>query len=494
MTDEQILGFTAKRFHLLQLVKRAVVAIPGKNIYPLLANFQVVVGDGRLQVTATDMELSVVSESELVVCSGSGTLLLPAKRFLEILTSAAEGDVSVKVSAGTASITAGTASWSLVLQSSEDYPLRPAVKDIAFTEVSRAKFLAALVLARSAASRDGTNPRLMAISISGGKVIAGSHVRLHRVILSGIVLPDIQIPIGAVDDLVRLLKDSSLEEIGIGEAEHDLAFRIGSDVFMSGKLASEYPDMEKRLLTPPLLSNKDELRVDKSDLVAAIKRVRITADAGSAAIGLRIVPGAIRVISQDQNHNTACEEIPAQWSHRQRLLVVNHEHLADLLGLAEGPQVLFVLGEDSGKRRSPLVLKDDKAGTAGVIGQLAVVLIELARVEAMSTGVVKAWMEDRGFGFITEDGGSDVFVHVKQLPQGVKQLQPDTRVMFEKKQTNRGVQAFGVMLDADSGPDDPPDFLTEKEFLRDLNGLLPPLREVHKQALLDIARDHGWVD
>jgi DNA polymerase III sliding clamp (beta) subunit (PCNA family) len=215
----------------------------------------------------------------------------------------------------------------------------------------------------------------MAISITGGKVVAASHVRLHRVIIPGITLADIQIPVGAVDDLVRLLGDSRQEEIGIGEEEYVLAFRIGSDVFMAGKLADEYPDMEKRLLAGPLVSNKDELRVDKKDLMAAIRRVRITADQGTAAIGLRLVPGGLRVISRDKNGNTACEELTAQWSHKERTVVVNHEHLVDLLSLTEGLQSVLVFDAGTAKQRGMLLLRDDKAGTAGVIGQLPAVLI-----------------------------------------------------------------------------------------------------------------------
>jgi DNA polymerase III sliding clamp (beta) subunit (PCNA family) len=144
---------------------------------------------------------------------------------------------------------------------------------------------------------------------------------------------------------------------------------------MAGKLASEYPDQEKRLLTPNLANNQT-LTVDKQDLVSAIRRVRITADQETAAIGLRLAPGKLTVVSRDKNSNAAKEEIPAQWTSKERLVVVNHEHLQDLLGLAGGPQVTFRLGADAGKRGSPLLLTDDKAGTAGVIGQLAAVLVE----------------------------------------------------------------------------------------------------------------------
>ncbi len=112
----------------------------------------------------------------------------------------------------------------------------------------------------------------------------------------------------------------------------------------------------------------------------------------------------------------------------------------------------------------------------------------------MAIGVVKAWIEDKGFGFLTEDDGPDVFVHAKSLPDGLKQLDPGVRVQFEKKQTPRGVQALDVKLVTDWEDDVTLEVLTEAEFLTELRVILPPLREVHKQALLDNARGHGWVD
>jgi DNA polymerase-3 subunit beta len=375
MTDGPAeIGFTAKRFHLLQLTERAAAVVPGKNIYPLLSNFQVTIGDGHIRVAATDMELSVLSESTLVLCRGSGTVLIPARRFLSILREASQGDVDVRVSKGTAYVTAGQASWDLVLQPADDYPALPSASDITFTNVKRVKLLTAITLVKGAASRDGTNPKLMAVSISNGKVIASSHVRLHRARIESFPM-DLQVPIGAVDDLLRLLGDCQQEEIGIGEEKYVLAFKIGDDIFMAGKLASEYPDQEKRLLVPNLVNNQ-LLILNKQDLVAAIRRVRITADQETAAIGLRLAPGKLTVVSRDKNSNAAKEEIPAQWTSKERLVVVNHEHLQDLLGLSDGPQVTFRLGTDAGKRGSPLLLTDDKAGTAGVIGQLATMLVE----------------------------------------------------------------------------------------------------------------------
>lgn len=364
-------GFTAKRFHLYQLVERAAAVVPGKTgINDLLSNFQIMIGDGMLRLAATDMELSLLTESSLVTCRGTGTVLMPARMFLQILREADEGDVTVDIERGSAHITAGRYEGDLLLQPADDYPPLPDPAQITFVQVNRQAFLRAIALVKNAASRDGTNPRLMAISIAGGKVTAASHVRLHQTPLPDFPL-DIQVPIGAVDDLGRLLEDSELEEIGIGEAQYVLAFRIGHDVFMTGKLHGEYPDMEKRLLRTPMLENHSRLVVNRGDLIAAIRRVRITADQTSAAIGLRLQPGTLTVISRDQVGNAAREELPAEWAEKERTIILNHVFLTELISLTGEPAVVFMLGRDTGKKRSPLLLRDDKSGAAGVIGQLA---------------------------------------------------------------------------------------------------------------------------
>ena len=46
-------------------------------------------------------------------------------------------------------------------------------------------------------------------------------------------------------------------------------------------------------------------------------------------------------------------------------------------------------------------------------------------------GIVKFFVEDKGWGFITpEEGGKDVFVHLSDLPEGVRTLPEQTRVTF----------------------------------------------------------------
>ena len=51
----------------------------------------------------------------------------------------------------------------------------------------------------------------------------------------------------------------------------------------------------------------------------------------------------------------------------------------------------------------------------------------------MTTGLVKFYNRDKGFGFIkTDDGGPDVFVHVSALEQaGISSVPEGTRLSFD---------------------------------------------------------------
>ena len=64
----------------------------------------------------------------------------------------------------------------------------------------------------------------------------------------------------------------------------------------------------------------------------------------------------------------------------------------------------------------------------------------------MPTGKVKWFNADKGFGFLAEDGGEDVFVHRDALPSGVTELKPGQRVEFGVVQGRKGNQALSVRV------------------------------------------------
>ena len=65
----------------------------------------------------------------------------------------------------------------------------------------------------------------------------------------------------------------------------------------------------------------------------------------------------------------------------------------------------------------------------------------------MAQGTVKWFNSEKGFGFITQDGGADVFVHFSAIGgDGYKELKENQRVEFDVTDGPKGPQAASVTL------------------------------------------------
>ncbi len=64
-----------------------------------------------------------------------------------------------------------------------------------------------------------------------------------------------------------------------------------------------------------------------------------------------------------------------------------------------------------------------------------------------TTGTVKWFNEDKGFGFIAREGGADVFVHYTAIRgNGIRNLAEGQRVEFNVEQGRKGLQATDVTV------------------------------------------------
>lgn len=65
----------------------------------------------------------------------------------------------------------------------------------------------------------------------------------------------------------------------------------------------------------------------------------------------------------------------------------------------------------------------------------------------MATGTVKWFSAEKGFGFITREGGPDVFVHFSAIEgAGYRNLEEGQKVEFEITEGPKGPQAAHVRI------------------------------------------------
>ena len=63
----------------------------------------------------------------------------------------------------------------------------------------------------------------------------------------------------------------------------------------------------------------------------------------------------------------------------------------------------------------------------------------------MATGTVKWFSPDKGFGFISQEDGPDVFVHFSEIAgEGFRNLEENQKVEFEITEGPKGPQASNV--------------------------------------------------
>lgn len=372
-------SFTVQQFVLSTLAEAVSHAVPSRDSQPALGCFQVRVRPGDLRLAATDNERAMFAVTSAVTSSvdtGESLAYIPAKRLLSILREAPSGDVKLTVKKNQATAEVGGTTWVVRLPDASAYPVLPDADTLTLTSYNRTGLLTALRAVRHAICKDAGQPALtqVAVTQSGDStaVTASDRTRLARSPLPGFPF-QMTVPAGVLDDLLRLLNGYPADEVLVGETVSSLVFRAGAVTLTVNKRTTLFPDMDKQLLAPAQSSNKQKLTVDKAELERAVRRVAVNSDAKTSAIALRLSAGSVVVESQDKSGNSATESVMASWEGPERVLVVNHGYLTDMLSAHPSPSCEFLLGPDMGKKLSNLLLVS--GGTTQVLTRMPAALL-----------------------------------------------------------------------------------------------------------------------
>ena len=364
-----------KKFVLLELLEKAASVVPSRDAVPVLKNYLFEVYPNVLHVSATDMALSLLATTDLVEVTLGDDMpmeraVFPAKRLLELVRQSSDGDVTITVGEDSmAVIDAGRAQWLLPLADPDEYPDIELPKESKNVQVPVAGLLAGLQAVRGAAvSQDVTRAHMMLVDVSKGRMRAADGVRFHQIEV-GDNFPDMQIPIHAVDDLIRLLKTTEYKHLAIAQTEDAIYFYVGEDVFVTQKMTTKFPNIDEMLLKPAM-ENKWRLTIDRDQLAQAIKRVRVAADENTSAVYLDLTDDSVLVSAKDKMGNYAREEVDAGWKETKATLILNHAHLLDLLSMNSTKSCEFWLGPGEKSKPSAVRLRDEDAGVTGILTQL----------------------------------------------------------------------------------------------------------------------------
>jgi DNA polymerase-3 subunit beta len=310
--------FKADRATLLRALAHVQSVVEKRNTIPILANVMLAVHDGKLTLTATDMEIAVV-EDVAATTIRSGACTAPAATLYEIVRKLPDGaEVELDCPGGDAQLAlrAGRYATSLVVLPTEDFPSMTA-GTLPHKFALPAHTLRALIdRTRFAISTEETRYYLNGIYVHAGeadgvrvlRAVATDGHRLARVeepLPEGAAsMPGVIVPRKTINEL-RKLVDEVTSDVEIALSDTRIQFTVGAIRLTSKLIDGTFPEYERVIPR----DNDKVLRVGKKDFSDAVARVAAISSERSRPVKLSLARDLLVLSASSPEQGTATEEL-----------------------------------------------------------------------------------------------------------------------------------------------------------------------------------------
>lgn len=324
-----------------------------RSTIPILSNVLLKAADGRLQIAATDLDVTILSSCAARVTTPGG-VTIEAKRLFDIVRSLPDDDVHMEMQENNSMlIESGTAKFRLMGLPAEDYPTLPSV-DVteAYTlPLNELKTMVGKV--KFAITHEETrfqlNGALLKVQPSKMEMVATDG---HRMAL--INFPQggtgkkkgseltILIPRKALDEILRL---ESAEEgtVRFGVSENQLFFEAGDRRLMARMIDVNFPNYMEVIAR----DNDRHVIVDRERLLSTIRRISLVANERTRAVRFDFAPGKLTVSSTNPELGDARETVPIDYAGNPFHVGLNAAYLTDFLSAVDTQSVSLDLKDEN---------------------------------------------------------------------------------------------------------------------------------------------------
>jgi DNA polymerase-3 subunit beta len=312
--------FKADRATLLKALAHVQSVVEKRNTIPILANVMIGVRDGRLTLTATDMEIAIVEEVAATTAR-NGAATAPAATLYEIVRKLPEGaEVELDHAGGDAQLTlrSGRYATSLVVLPTEDFPSMTAGVLPNKFALSAQQLRGLIDRTRFAISTEETRYYLNGIYLhaaesEGAKVLRAVATDGHRLARveeplppGAGSMPGVIIPRKTVNELRKLLDEVS-GDVELALSDTRIQFKVGTITLTSKLIDGTFPEYERVIPR----DNDKVLRVGKKDFADAVARVAAISSERSRPVKLSLARDLLVLSAASAEQGSATEELDA---------------------------------------------------------------------------------------------------------------------------------------------------------------------------------------
>lgn len=318
--------------------------IPQRSTLPILSSLLLEADNGRLRLTATDLDVYVVTDLDVDV-EEDGVATIPGKRFIDIVKELPNELMTLSSEEGQTTLKCGRRLYRFVGMPPTEYPGLPTTLSGKGAEIPVGVLVRALAHTSFAISTDEARPNLqgalLQISKDRLRLVASDSHRLVRYDIPGRNDAELEaiVPLKTVGLLQRNLGNSDgmalLEMCG-----SYLGISYGRTRVYSRVIEGPFPDYEK--VIP--VGNSIEFKLDREAAVSALRRVAVLSHTQTRQIRVSIEPNELRISTNTPEVGDATESLDVEYSGDTMEIGFNATYLLEVLRHLGSDQVIVRLG------------------------------------------------------------------------------------------------------------------------------------------------------
>ncbi len=327
-----------------RLLSKVIPAVPSRTPMPVLENFLFEITGGELKVSATDLEIALISS--LNVTSDADTrIIIPARLLYDIIRSLDDVMLHFHIEkTARLKIKTDNGVYNLSYSSPDDFPAIPVAAKEKEVILSGEYLKKAIDQTSFAMSKEDMRPAmtgtLLEFSDEGIRFVATDGHRLVKFVNKKIKTDSLEqyiIPERAISVLSKILSSS---DVKIHLSKTSISFLLDDVQFTTRLINEKYPAYGS--VIP--LENENLLRLKKNELHAAIKRMLLFSSGNSKQVKFSLGENSTEISAEDIDHGSNAKEvIVSQYKGDSMDIGFNTAYINDILSHVNTEEILFKL-------------------------------------------------------------------------------------------------------------------------------------------------------
>jgi DNA polymerase-3 subunit beta len=332
----------------LQAVQNVVST---RTTLPILSNVLLRAADGKVEFTATDLDVTVACSVEAIKVGKPGATTVPVKKLFGIVRELNGGEIEIETDEkNVTSIRSGSSYFKIHGLSAEEFPPLAKFKDDKKVGLQQETVRTMLKKTSFAVSTDESRYVLngIYISLKDGKMtlVATDGRRLalvdEEVEISEKSAGEFIVPAKAIHELNRLLQDKGEVELKFGENQASFALKDdkGFSVLLITKLIEgNYPNY--RQVIPG--EAKERIPINREELLQALRRAEIMTSEKANSVKMTFGKNQLAITANSPEVGEARETLAVNYKGKEMAIAFNPRYLIDPLAALSEDEVFIEL-------------------------------------------------------------------------------------------------------------------------------------------------------